>query len=256
MTDKLLGADVGSVPRSLTIAGSDSGGGAGIQADLKTMTSLGVFGTSALTAITAQNTVGVQGVTALEPGFVAQQITSVLDDIGTDSVKIGMLFSADIINAVCETLEKYKIENIVVDPVMVATQSRRPLLSADAVDTLKKRLLPMALIVTPNAPEAEVISGKEIATLEDMRIVAQLIHTMGPKYVLLKGGHVPLNHDGKPVKDLSSSEAVVVDLLYDGKTFHEYKNDYVKTDNTHGTGCTLSAAIASYLAKGESGNII
>ncbi|KAJ3416946.1 hypothetical protein HDV05_008004 [Chytridiales sp. JEL 0842] len=257
--------------RALTIAGSDSGGGAGIQADLKTMTSLGVFGTSALTAITAQNTVGVQGVSPVDPAFVSQQIESVLSDIGTDAVKIGMLFDEGIINAVCDTLEKHSnsINNgpttaaaaanqlkIVVDPVMVATQSRRPLLSPTAVDTLKSRLLPMSLIVTPNVPEAEVISGKTIDSLQDMKTVATLIHALGPQYVLLKGGHLPLTENGSPAS-LSSSPSseepvVVVDLLYDGKEFTEFRNPYVKTENTHGTGCTLSAAITSYLAKKES----
>ncbi|HWQ68915.1 MAG TPA: bifunctional hydroxymethylpyrimidine kinase/phosphomethylpyrimidine kinase, partial [Patescibacteria group bacterium] len=190
---------------ALTIAGSDSGGGAGIQADLKTFAALGVFGTSAITSVTAQNTVGVQGVHDLPPEFVGRQIDSVLEDIPVDSAKTGMLSSAAIIEVVAAKVKAYGIERLVVDPVMVAKGGAR-LLQPSAVKALIVRLLPLALVVTPNVPEAEVLWGQRIVGLDEMRQAARQIHGLGPRYVVLKGGHL-------------GSRAV--DLLFDGSRFTE-----------------------------------
>jgi hydroxymethylpyrimidine/phosphomethylpyrimidine kinase len=192
------------IPRALTIAGSDSGGGAGIQADLKTFMAHGVYGASAITAITAQNTVGVHAVLMLEPSLVVAQIEAVLDDIGADAVKTGMLGNASIIQAVAETLERYRVERLVIDPVMVAKSGAR-LLEEDAIATLRARLLPLALVVTPNLPEASVLLNRPVTDERDMQDAARDLHTLGPRYVLLKGGHL--------------SGAIVVDLLYDGERF-------------------------------------
>jgi hydroxymethylpyrimidine/phosphomethylpyrimidine kinase len=224
--------------RALTIAGSDSGGGAGIQADLKTFGALGVYGMSVLTALTAQNTLGVQGIFELPPEFVAAQIDSVLSDIGADAVKTGMLANAAIIEVVAERLQHYVIPALVVDPVMVA-KSGDPLLREDARHVLIERLLPLATVVTPNLHEAEVLAGIKIATTEGMREAAQRVHAMGPDWVVVKGGHLA-----------DSDEAV--DLLYDGKEFREYRSPRVETRNDHGTGCTFASAIAAGLAKGLS----
>ncbi|NIA16647.1 MAG: bifunctional hydroxymethylpyrimidine kinase/phosphomethylpyrimidine kinase, partial [Nitrospiraceae bacterium] len=225
-----------TIPRVLTIAGSDSGGGAGIQADLKTYTALGVYGMTALTSITAQNTIGVTTVHNLPPEFVAEQIDVVLSDIGADVVKTGMLSNAGIIEAVAQRLAAHAISKIVLDPVMVAT-SGDPLLQTSARDALAHTLLPLALLVTPNVPEAEVLSGISIANTEDLRLAARAIHELGPQYVLMKGGH------------LESPDAT--DLLFDGARFHEYTAPRIGTPNTHGTGCTYASAIAAYLAKGD-----
>ncbi len=219
---------------ALTIAGSDSGGGAGIQADLKTFAALGVYGTSAVTAVTAQNTVGVRAVEEVSPALVAAQIDAVLEDIGADVVKAGMLASAAVIAAAAERLRAHGITRLVVDPVMVSKSGDR-LLREDAMRTLRTVLLPLALVVTPNLPEAGTLAGMPIgnrATLED---AARRIAALGPRYVLIKGGHAP----GDPV-----------DILFDGHTFREYVGERLITTSTHGTGCTLSAAIAAYLARG------
>jgi hydroxymethylpyrimidine/phosphomethylpyrimidine kinase len=221
------------IPRALTIAGSDSGGGAGIQADLKTFAALGVYGMSAITALTAQNTVGVQGVVELEPGFISQQIHSVVNDIGTDAVKTGMLSSADIISQVAKDIKELELKNLVVDPVMVAKSGDR-LLRTDAVEALTHELIPLALVVTPNLHEAAVLVGKEINDEAGMEEAARIIKTFGPQYVLVKGGHLP----GKPM-----------DLLYDGDAFHRYTNIRHDTPHTHGSGCTYASAIAAGLAK-------
>lgn len=222
--------------KALTIAGSDSGGGAGIQADLKTFSALGVYGMSVLTAITAQNTVGVQGAFELPPEFVALQIDSVLTDIGADAVKTGMLANAGIINAIIDRLRKYQVETLVVDPVMVA-KSGDLLLREDARSALVQQLFPLALVVTPNLHEAQVLAGLEIHNVAGMKEAARAIHAMGPRYVVVKGGH--LAH---------SSESI--DLLYDGEEFQEFSATRLDTENTHGTGCTLASAIAAGLAKG------
>ncbi|GAB6063824.1 bifunctional hydroxymethylpyrimidine kinase/phosphomethylpyrimidine kinase [Deferrisoma palaeochoriense] len=224
-------------PRCLTVAGSDSGGGAGIQADLRTFALLGCHGSSALTAVTAQNSVGVHGVYPLEPGAVGAQIDAVLSDIGADAVKTGMLHSAPIIEAVAEALGRHGVERLVVDPVMVA-KGGAPLLRDDARDALVGRLLPRALLVTPNLPEAEALGGRPIRSAEDREAAARRVIEAGARAVLVKGGHA----EGAEVEDLL--------LLADGGT-HRFRSPRVPTPHTHGTGCTLSAAIAAFLARGD-----
>lgn len=222
--------------RALTIAGSDSGGGAGIQADLKTFAALGVFGTSAITSVTAQNTVGVQGVHDLPPEFVGRQIDSVLEDIVIDAAKTGMLSNAAIIAVVAAKVQTHAIRRLVVDPVMVA-KGGAPLLQPDAVETLIKRLLPLSLVVTPNVPEAEVLWGGAIVGLAEMREAAQRIHDLGPRYVVIKGGHLSIR---------------AIDLVYDGSTCTMLDGERIDTPHTHGTGCVFSAAMTAELAKGSS----
>ncbi len=224
--------------RALTIAGSDSGGGAGIQADLKTFAARGVFGMSVLTALTAQNTIGVQGVFEIPPGFIAQQIDSVVSDIGVDVVKTGMLASAPIIGTIAVKIREHHLEPLVVDPVMVA-KSGDPLLRDDARDALIQQLLPLATVVTPNLHEARVLCGFPITDLAEMRRAAQTIQHMGPRNVVVKGGHLPETSDA-------------IDLLYDGDSFQEFRAPRIETQNTHGTGCTFASAIAAELAKGHS----
>jgi hydroxymethylpyrimidine/phosphomethylpyrimidine kinase len=223
--------------RALTIAGSDSGGGAGIQADLKTFAARGVFGMSVLTALTAQNTVGVQGVFEIPYEFIAQQIDSVANDIGADAVKTGMLSSAPIIATIAAKIREHHLAPLVVDPVMVA-KSGDPLLREDARAALIEQLLPLATVVTPNLPEARALCGFEINTLEEMRRAAEAIHRLGPRNVVVKGGHLPGVSDA-------------VDILYDGKSFEEFRAPRIETKNTHGTGCTFASAIAAELAKGH-----
>jgi hydroxymethylpyrimidine/phosphomethylpyrimidine kinase len=224
------------IPKALTIAGSDSGGGAGIQADLKTFSAFRVFGMSVITAVTAQNSLGVQGVENLPPAFVALQLRSVLEDFGADAAKCGMLSTAPIIDAVAATLLERRIEKLVVDPVMVA-KSGDPLLQADARKALADRILPLALVVTPNLPEAEALAGIPVTGRSDMEEAARRIHLLGPRYVLVKGGH------------LKGDDAV--DLLWNGRSFTEFTAPRVDSPNTHGTGCTFSAAIAAGLARGQ-----
>lgn len=227
-----------TMPVALSIAGSDSGGGAGIQADLKTFAARGVYGTSVLTAITAQNTLGVQGVLALPPDFVALQMDSVLADLGAGAVKTGMLANAAIIAVVVDKLIEYHMKVLVVDPVMVA-KGGDPLLAADAQDALIGLLLPHALVVTPNLHEAGVLVDGPIRTQADMREAARAIHALGAANVVIKGGHVA---------EVDES----VDILFDGSSFHEYRAPRIRTANTHGTGCTFASAIAAELAKGAS----
>ncbi len=223
-----------AVPRALTIAGSDSGGGAGIQADLKTFSALGVFGTSALTALTAQNTTGVFAVHEVPPEVVAAQIDAVVEDIGVDAAKTGMLSSAPIIEAVADRVRHHRIGNLVVDPVMVA-KSGAPLLRPEAQDALRREILPLAAVVTPNLPEAETLLGRTIRDLAGMREAARALRDLGPRAVLVKGGHL---------------QGDAVDVLYDGEEFEELRAPRVPSSYTHGTGCVLSAAIAAYLSKG------
>ncbi|MEC0243164.1 bifunctional hydroxymethylpyrimidine kinase/phosphomethylpyrimidine kinase [Paenibacillus dokdonensis] len=225
-----------SIARALTVAGSDSGGGAGIQADIKTFQELNVFGMSAITAVTVQNTLGVQGLFPLSAAAVAEQINTVGTDLGVDAIKTGMLFSADIIEAVADQIEVFGWKNVVVDPVIVA-KGGAELLRKDAVDSLKSRLLPLALIVTPNIPEAEALAGMPITTMEDRREAAIKISEYGTRMVVIKGGHDPLTDK-------------VVDLLYDGHSFTLLEGRRIATRHTHGTGCTFSAAITAELAKG------
>lgn len=220
---------------ALTIAGSDTSGGAGIQADLKTMTMNGVFAMSALTALTAQNTVGVQGIFEVTPEFLGMQIDSVFTDIRPDAVKVGMVSSVELISVIAEKLTAYQAENIVVDPVMVATSGAK-LISDDAVSALKEKLLPLAAVVTPNIPEAEVLSGMKIESPEDMVKAAEKISKDYRCAVLCKGGH-------------SMNDAN--DLLYHDGTYQWFNGKRIDNPNTHGTGCTLSSAIAANLAKGH-----
>ncbi len=222
------------IPRALTIAGSDSGGGAGIQADLKTFAALGVFGMSALTALTAQNTVGVRAVLEVAPEFVSAQIRAVVEDIGVDAVKTGMLASSAIIRQVARDVRELGLTTLVVDPVMVA-KSGDPLLRPDAVSALVEELLPLALVVTPNLHEAEVLAGFPVKDPADMERAARKIKGFGPRYVLLKGGHL----EGDPM-----------DLLDDGEQVVRFPTKRYLTPHTHGTGCTFASAIAAGLAKG------
>ena len=219
---------------ALSIAGSDSCGGAGIQADLKTMTMNGVYAMSAITALTAQNTTGVTGISEVTPEFLAKQIDAVFEDIRPDAVKIGMVSSAELIKVIAARLRHYKASNIVVDPVMVATSGSR-LMQTDAVTTLINELLPIASLVTPNIPEAEVLSGMEIHSIEDMTAAAEFISKSCGAAVLLKGGH--------SINDAN-------DLLYANGKHLWFNGKRIQNPNTHGTGCTLSCAIASNLAKG------
>jgi len=221
---------------ALTIAGSDSGGGAGIQADLKTFAAHGVYGVSAITAVTAQNTRAVSAVEALSPGIVAAQIAAVVDDFQVAALKTGMLANAAIIGAVSRVLRVSRVGPLVVDPVMVAKSGDR-LLDADALDALTRDLLPLAAVVTPNLPEAEVLAGIPVRTLDDQREAARRIVALGARAVVVKGGHA------------QSSE--IVDVLFDGQAFTEFRGERVPGTSTHGTGCTFSAAIAAQLALGR-----
>lgn len=223
------------VRTALTIAGSDSGAGAGIQADLKTFAALGVYGTSALTAITAQNTLGVRAVVELDPAIVAAQIDAVIEDIGADAVKTGMLSSAPIVEAVAGRIRRHGLTRLVVDPVMVAKSGDR-LLHEDAVRAMCDVLLPLALVATPNLPEAEVLARMTIGSQMELELAARRIARLGPRYVLVKGGHA----SGPPT-----------DVLFDGTAFRAYPGERIQTRQTHGTGCTLSAAIAAHLALGR-----
>ena len=219
---------------ALTIAGSDCSGGAGIQADLKTMTMNGVYAMSAITALTAQNTTGVRGIQESTPGFLKQQLDAIFEDIYPDAVKIGMVASSELIRVIADRLRHYEAKNIVVDPVMVAT-SGSALMKDDAVQTLVEELLPVSTLVTPNIPEAQVLSGLTIENKEDMIIAAKHIGDSYHCAVLLKGGH--------SINDAN-------DLLYADGELHWFEGKRIDNPNSHGTGCTLSSAIASNLAKG------
>jgi hydroxymethylpyrimidine/phosphomethylpyrimidine kinase len=224
-----------SVPKALTIAGSDSGGGAGIQADLKTFSAFRVFGMSVLTAVTAQNSLGVQGVFNLPPEFVARQLDSVLADFGADAVKIGMLSTAPIIEAVAERLHAHRAGHVVLDPVMIA-KSGDPLLEPEARAALIKAMLPLAEVVTPNLHEAGALSGASVVTEADMEAAARRIHALGPRTVLVKGGHL---------KDAAT------DILWDGRALLRFEAPHLDSPHTHGTGCTFASAIAAGLAHGR-----
>ena len=223
----------------LTIAGSDSGGGAGIQADIKTISALGCYATTAITAITVQNTVGVEAVHPVPVDFVKGQIEAVLSDIGADAVKIGMLQSAEIVRAVAEMLRKYKVGNVVLDPVMVSTSGHR-LIEEEAIDTLRRELIPLARVITPNIPEAEILlGGEEIRSQASLPEMATRLSASCGVSVLLKAGHL--------------SEDELTDILYDKETDELLRltSKRIRTRNTHGTGCTMSSALAASLAKGE-----
>jgi len=222
---------------ALTIAGSDSGGGAGIQADLKTFAALGVYGTSAITAVTAQNTMGVTTASPLPADLVTAQIEAVAADIVLHATKTGMLATAAIVEAVAAAIEELDLPMVVVDPAMLAKSGDR-LLDEDGVKMLCAELLPLATVVTPNIPEAEALTGRRIASIDDAREAARRIHGMGPSAVIVKGGHGPGEE--------------IVDLLFDGKRFTEFRTPRIHTRNTHGTGCTFASAVAAYLAHGHS----
>ena len=224
------------LPVVLTVAGSDSGGGAGLQADLKTMTALGVFGTTAITAVTAQNSVEVSGIFPMDPDFVGKQMDAVLSDIGADAAKTGMLYSSEIIEVVRSKLSEYGVKNVIIDPVMVSKTGAR-LLNENAVEALKTGLLGIADLVTPNIPEAEILSGLTISRGDHARKAAEKIFADTGCRVLIKGGH--------------STEKYVEDVLYDGSGFREFVELRIDTKNTHGTGDTYSSAIASFLALGN-----
>lgn len=221
---------------ALTIAGSDSSGGAGIQADLKTMLACGVYGMSAITALTAQNTMGVRSILEVDANFLGDQIDSVFEDIVPDAVKIGMVSSANLISVIAKRLRQYEAKNIVVDPVMVATSGSK-LIKSEAIECLGEKLLPIARVVTPNIPEAQVLTGMEITCEKDMEEAAKRISGQYGCAVLLKGGH--------SINDAN-------DVLYEEGKIIWFKGEKIQNPNTHGTGCTLSSAIASGLAKGLS----
>ncbi|XP_024394819.1 thiamine biosynthetic bifunctional enzyme TH1, chloroplastic isoform X1 [Physcomitrium patens] len=240
----VIRADMGTeesrrIPRVLTVAGSDSGAGAGIQADMKACGALGVYCTTAITAVTAQNTVGVQGIHEVPADFVASQVKSVLLDIGADVVKTGMLPSVEIIRSLCDILRTYPVKGLVVDPVLIST-SGDELAGPAILDALRDDLFPLADLVTPNLPEASaIIGGDPVTTVAEMREAAEAIHQLGPRYVLVKGGHLPGTN-------------TLIDVLYDGVEWHELPGSRIETRNTHGTGCTLASSIAAELAKGQS----
>jgi hydroxymethylpyrimidine/phosphomethylpyrimidine kinase len=225
------------LPRALSIAGSDSGGGAGIQADLKTFTALQVYGMSALTAVTAQNTLGVQAVHLLPPELVVRQIDAVCDDIGVDAAKTGMLGERAIVEAVALAVREHHVPHLVVDPVMVS-KGGQALLQPEAREALRRQLLPLAEVATPNLPEAAALLGTDRvpADLREQREAARRLHDLGPRWVVVKGGH--------------GEGELAVDVAYDGQAFLELRRPRLQTRHTHGTGCTFSAAIAAHLAQG------
>lgn len=227
------------VKKVLTIAGSDSSAGAGLQADLKTLAAMRVYGLSVVTAVTAQNTVGVTGVHPIPPEFVGRQIDAVFEDIPVDAVKTGMLATSEIVETVSEKLKYFQVSTVVVDPVMVATSG--DMLTSDNIGRLiraiRNTLLPIAAVVTPNIPEAEILTGREIRSVDDMKAAAADLQGIGVSNVVIKGGH------------LAGTESV--DLLFDGSEFIEYRNIRLATNNTHGTGCTFAAALTAGLAKGR-----
>ena len=228
-------ASPAALPRVLTVAGSDSGAGAGIQADLKTFAALGVYGLTAITAVTAQNTLGVRAVMELPVAFIEVQIDAVLEDIGADILKTGMLTSAAIIEAVAGRIQAWKLR-AVVDPVMRAKDGAA-LLQPEALSALRSTLLPLAEVVTPNLPETEALLGQPIETLEDMRAAARALHALGPRHVIIKGGHLA---------------AQPIDIYSDGARCVELRAERLQTRHTHGTGCTFAAALAAFLARGWS----
>lgn len=225
------------IPNVLAISGSDPSGGAGVQADLKTFSALGAYGMGVITALTAQNTQGVRGVQVIDPAFVAAQIDAIFDDVRVDAVKIGMVATAEIATVIAERLLHHAAHNVVLDPVMVAKSGDR-LLREDAVTAVRDRLAPLARVITPNLPEAAVLlAGAEPATLVEMRQAVRALHRLGSQFVLLKGGHLAADDS--------------TDLLFDGDVITEFSGKRIATRNTHGTGCTLSAAIAALLPRHE-----
>jgi hydroxymethylpyrimidine/phosphomethylpyrimidine kinase len=226
------------IPKVLTIAGSDSSGAAGVQADLKTYEARGVYGLSALTLVTAQDSTGIQALHTLPPEFVAAQIESVLQDMGANAVKTGLLLRADVIRMVAQKMNDYQVQNLIVDPVMVAGDGRR-LLNEEADHAYIHDLFPRALIITPNLDEAQLLTGKRVQNMSEMMIAAEMLRQMGPRYVLIKGGHIRQGDE-------------VIDLLYDGDKFEEFRGERLPTWNARGTGCTFASCIAAEVAKGRS----
>ena len=222
--------------RILTIAGSDSGGGAGIQADLKTITVLGGYGMSVLTALTAQNTLGVQAIHEVPPAFVDRQIESVLSDIGADAIKTGMLANTEIVEVVAKRLRRHRMKKVVVDPVMIS-KSGAPLLREEGQEALKRLLLPLSMVVTPNLMEASALTGLKVSSIGEMKKAARRIHALGARWVVVKGGHL---------------KGRAIDILYDGARYELIEGPRIETKNTHGTGCTFASALATLLAKGDS----
>jgi hydroxymethylpyrimidine/phosphomethylpyrimidine kinase len=228
--------------KCLTIAGSDSGGGAGIQADLKTFAALGVYGCSVITAVTAQNTMKVTAVFPMPASIVKEQLEAILEDIKPDAIKTGMLATLEIVQTVAGILREFPTLPLVVDPVMVA-KSGDSLLCSDAVEAVREQLLPLAFLITPNIPEAEVLCGIQLKTENDFCQAAKQLREMGARQVLLKGGHRPNVGTGQEPK--------IVDLFYDGNDFHALSGPWIQTPHTHGTGCTLASAITALLGKGK-----
>jgi hydroxymethylpyrimidine kinase/phosphomethylpyrimidine kinase len=226
--------------RVLCVGGSDSGAGAGIQADLKAVSACGGFATTVITALTAQNTCGVQDIRPVGPKFIEAQLDAVLSDIGADAVKTGMLLTAGAVNALVRKIRQYHLKHVVVDPVMIA-KGGRSMMEDKARLALVRKLLPLATVVTPNIPEAESLSGMRIRSVAAMKDAATIIRNMGVQNVIIKGGHLP-----------GSRRSGSVDVVYDGKGFAEYRADWIETKNTHGTGCTYASALATYLALGNS----
>jgi hydroxymethylpyrimidine/phosphomethylpyrimidine kinase len=218
----------------LIIAGSDSSGGAGIQADIKTATALGVYAMTAITAITAQNTTGVKSIISIPPREIFNQISFSVQDIKPSSIKIGMLHNVGVIKVVIKAIKKHKLKNIIIDPVMVAKGGQR-LISNSSIIFLREKLFPYALLVTPNIPEAEALINKKIKTLEDIIKAGKKILNFGPKFILIKGGHI--------------NNSIIEDVLISKNNIKIFKNKKIKTKNTHGTGCTLSSAIASFISR-------
>lgn len=224
----------------LCAGGSDSGGGAGIQADLKAMAACGCYGTSVITSLTAQNTLGVQEIIPVPGKFIAAQMDSVLSDIGADAVKTGMLLTGSAVDVVAEKILQYRLKKVVVDPVMIA-KGGRVMMQDAARKAVVKKLLPLSFVVTPNIPEAEALTGLQIRSVADMKKAAAIIADTSVKNVVIKGGHLP-----------ESRKKSSIDILYDGKTYHEFKAAWITTKNTHGTGCTFASALAAHLARGLS----
>ncbi|KAI0565163.1 Phosphomethylpyrimidine kinase [Gracilaria domingensis] len=238
------------VPCVLTVAGSDSGGGAGIQADLKTFTALKVYGASVITALTAQNTKGVQDVHVPPVAIIEKQLKSVLSDIHITALKTGMLPTSDVIRCTAEAIRQYNVPYVVVDPVLVAT-SGDSLVISETRDALVREMFPVATIITPNLPEAEKLSGMSIESTSDLRRACQKLIEMGCRNVLLKGGHIiEMKGNGNMSYD-NVDMSVASDIFYDGRDFEVFTGPRIETKNTHGTGCTLAAALASFLAHGE-----
>ena len=233
----------------LTIAGSDSSGGAGIQADLKTFAAFGLYGASAITAITVQSTKGVEAVAPLSADLVTAQIEAVAGDLALHATKIGMLATAAIVEAVAAAIEELELPLVVVDPVLVSTSGER-LLDADGVQTLCRELMPLARVVTPNIPEAEALSGRRIGSAQEAREAARRIHDMGAASVIITGGHALWDDESSGLR-AEGSAPQIVDLLFDGDVFHEFRTRRIDTRHTHGTGCTFASAVAACLALGR-----